>query len=312
MDYPETIFFIGKGGTGKSTTSALTSLLFSLKEKKVALASFDYAHNQADIFEKNLTDKPYPISPFLDVLQINRDKEIKRYLKGTLRDVKKSYSYLTAFNLDGYFDVLKYSPGMEEYALVTTFLRIREQFKEYDYLIIDMPPTAVALRFFNLPDLSLTWIEQLEKLRREIYKKKEIISNIKLAGKELERDKVLIKIQEIKKTYLNLKNIFQNNTKNSNLSSLYIIFNHDLLSINETKRIIEDLNTFNITTKGLICNNKQNVNEKNDLLKSIPLYKQIKHLPFSKEPLIGEEALRNFILTTNLSYDDILNTNFSE
>ena len=308
MNYPETIFFIGKGGTGKSTTSALISLMLSEK-KKVALASFDYAHNQADIFEKNLSDKPYKITPFLTVLQIDRDKEIKRYLKSTLQDVKKTYSYLTAFNLDGYFDVLKYSPGMEEYALITTFLRIREKFKNFDYLIIDMPPTAVALRFFNLPTLSLTWIEQLEKLRREIYKKKEIISKIKFIGKELERDKVLTKIKEIKKTYINLKDIFQNRNKNYKFSGLYIIFNHDLLSINETKRIIKDLDNFTIKTKGLICNNKQNIKLDNNLFKTIPLYDQIKHLPFSDTPLIGEKELQKYIQTNQHLIEQVFNQN---
>ncbi len=308
MSYPETIFFIGKGGTGKSTISALVSLMLSTKSKKVALASFDYAHNQADIFEKNLSDKPYPISPFFKVLQIDRDKEIKRYLKSTIQDVKKTYSYMTAFNLDGYFDVLKYSPGMEEYALVTTFLRIREEFKNYDYLIIDMPPTAVVLRFFNLPTLSLTWIEQLEKLRKEIYKKKEIISKIKFAGKEIERDKVLVKIKEIKETYINLKDIFQNQNNNK-FSGVYIIFNHDLLSINETKRIIKDFDNFNISTKGLICNNKQNIKSENDLLKTMPLYESIKYLPFSNTPLIGEKKLHEFINTNKLSYDQILTQN---
>jgi len=301
MKYPETIFFIGKGGVGKSTTSALVSMMFSMQNKKVALASFDYAHNQADIFNTELNDKPYALSKFLKILQIDQDKEIKKYLKTTIRDVKKSYSYLTAFNLDGYFDVLKYSPGMEEYALVTTFLRLREEFKNYDYLIIDMPPTAVALRFFNLPTLSLKWIEQLERLRLEINKKNEIISKIKFAGKEIERDKVLTKIYEIKKTYLNLKNIFQNHMGDENKSSIYIVFNNDLLSINETRRIVEDLNTFNIYTQGLICNNKQAVEPDPAHLKSMPLYEQIKHLPFSKTPLIGERALKEFISINNIS-----------
>ncbi|MCK5096576.1 MAG: ArsA family ATPase [Desulfobacteraceae bacterium] len=309
MKYPETIFFIGKGGTGKSTTSAIVSIMLAMKEKKVVLASFDYAHNQSDIFEKKLSDKPYSISPFLEVLQINRDKEIKKYLKKTLQDVKKSYSYLTAFNLEGYFDVLKYSPGMEEYALVTTFLGIREKFKNYDYLIIDMPPTAVALRFFNLPSLSLIWIEQLEKLRMDIYKKKEIISKIKFAGKEFEQDKILTKIKEIKYIYIDLKNIFQNHSNNENNekhSNLYIIFNHDLLSINETKRIIKDLDNFNIDTKGLICNNRQGNNIKNNDLKNMPLHDQITFLPFSDFPLIGEKALHRFIQTNNLTIEKIL------
>ncbi len=303
MSFPETLFFIGKGGTGKSTTSTLVSLMLSSKKKKVILASFDYAHNLEDIFDKKITDKPFTISPFLKVIQINRDKEIKQYLNNTLKDVKKTYSYLTAFNLQGYFDVLKYSPGMEEYALVTSFLNIREKFKNFDYLIIDMPPTAVALRFFNLPSLSLIWLNQLEKLRLEIYKKKEIISRIKFAGKEFEKDKVLNKIKEIKETYLKLKIIFQNKNSKNNPAGTYIIFNHDLLSINETKRIIKDLEDFDIPVQGIICNNKQNMDLDPSLLKTMPLSNRIKFIPFSNVPLIGEQALNEFI---NSNQIDIL------
>ena len=51
----QTLFFLGKGGTGKSTTSALLSLVLMEKGKKVLLASFDDAHNQSDIFQ---TDFP--------------------------------------------------------------------------------------------------------------------------------------------------------------------------------------------------------------------------------------------------------------
>ena len=34
--------------------------------------------------------------------------KIKRYLNKTAQNVKNSYAYLTAFNLDNYFDILKY------------------------------------------------------------------------------------------------------------------------------------------------------------------------------------------------------------
>jgi anion-transporting ArsA/GET3 family ATPase len=49
---PQLLFFIGKGGVGKSTTSALTSIYLASKPYKTLLVSMDPAHNQCDIFER--------------------------------------------------------------------------------------------------------------------------------------------------------------------------------------------------------------------------------------------------------------------
>jgi len=299
----QTLFFLGKGGTGKYTTSALLSLVLMEKGKKVLLASFDDAHNQSDIFEADFSDKACTLGPCLEVLQINRDKEIKRYLKKTAQKVKNSYAYLTAFNLDNYFDILKYSPGMEEYALVTAFMNLQTRYKTYDYLIIDMQPTALSLRFFNLPALSLIWIDQLEKLRMEIYKRKEIISRIKFAGKEFERDKVLSRIREIKSDYQALKNVFEDPQK----SNFFAVFNQDVLSVAETRRILAQLNSLNIEVKGLICNDRMQEGPKEKNIKnefsSIP----IQHIPYSSSSLIGMSALKHHIASYNLTFDEILN-----
>lgn len=297
----QTLFFLGKGGTGKSTASALLSLVLMKKGKKVLLASFDDAHNQSDIFETPFSDTARMLMPCLEVLQIDRDKEIKQYLKKTAQNVKNSYTYLTAFNLDNYFDILKFSPGMEEYALVTAFMNLQINYKEYDYLIIDMPPTALSLRFFNLPSLSLTWIDQLEKLRMEIYKRKEIISRIKFAGKEFERDKVLSRIREIKSDYQVLKHIFEDPQK----SNFFVVFNQDVLSVAETRRIFDQLNSLNIKIKGLICNNRMQEEAKKENTKnefsSIP----VQHIPYSSSPLIGMPALKHHIDSYHLTFNDI-------
>lgn len=302
MTILQTFFFLGKGGTGKSTASALLSLKLVASGKKVILASFDDAHNQSDIFQTRFSDKACTLRCGLKVVQIDRDNEIKRYLKKTIHKVKTSYAYLKAFNLDNYFDILKYSPGMEEYALVSAFMNLQANYRTHDYLIIDMPPTALSLRFFNLPVLSLAWINQLETLRREIYRRKQIVSRIKFAGKEFERDKVLSRIHEIKSDFETLRQTFET-------SSLFVVFNPDALSAAETRRIMDHLASLAIETRGLICNHrmpeKPEKPEKMGIrheFSSIPFQK----IPYSSVPLIGIFALEHHIFSFDLTFDEIL------
>ena len=299
----KTLFFLGKGGTGKSTASALLSLVLMQKGKKVLLASFDDAHNQGDIFQETISDKACSFGPCLEVLQIDRDREIQAYLSKTADRVKASYTYLTAFNLDNYFDILKYSPGMEEYGLVTAFMGLWDRCSAYDYLVIDMPPTALSMRFFNLPGLSLTWVEHLEKLRREIHERKEIISRIKFAGKEFERDRILQRLNEIKADYMRLNAIFKDPAK----AAFFAVVNEDRLSVAETGRIIEQLQGLSISLKGVICNNRGTTTGTGnqafqDYFPSIPVEK----IPFSGAPLIGMDALEAHIREHGLDFGRLI------
>ncbi|MCG8564225.1 MAG: TRC40/GET3/ArsA family transport-energizing ATPase, partial [Desulfobacterales bacterium] len=248
----KTLFVLGKGGTGKSTIAALMALELAGRNKKTLLVSLDDAHNQSDIFQTRFTHKPVRVSPYLRVIQLDRDREIHRYLKGSAAQVKHSFSYLTAFNLDHYFDVLKLSPGMEEYALVTAYEALIGEYKDYDYLIADMPPTALSMRFFNLPALSLTWIEQLEKLRMEIRKKKEVISTIRMGKKELEQDKILSRIHQIKSQYKKTLTAFQDPAR----TRIITVSNPDALSGSETVRINDQLAALDMPVTGRILNQR--------------------------------------------------------
>lgn len=289
MTEPITIFMLGKGGTGKSTASALLALELCERQKKVLLASFDDAHNLSDIFDRHLSDKPVKINPNLHVIQVDRQKEIRRYLEQTTRKVKQSYTYLTAFNLDHYFDVLKYSPGMEAHALAGALMDLKKQYQKLDMLIIDMPPTALSLHFFNLPSLSLLWVEQLEKMRLDINQRKEIISRIKFAGKEIDRDKVLSRIRKIKSDHQILKDFFQDPGR----SIFLAIHNGDRLSVAETGRIIEQLSLLSIDINGLVHNHRIPA----DLVTDSPVpWTGIpsRQLPYSSVPLVGMPALTGY------------------
>ena len=158
---PELLFFIGKGGVGKSTTSAITSVHLSRNSHDILLVSMDPAHNQRDIFQQDFGEKSQRVANHLAVKEVNVDYWIEKFLKETEKTIKQTYSYESAFNLQNYFNVLQFSPGLEEYALLLAFENIIHTFEDKDIIIFDMAPTALTLRFFSLPFITLIWLEEL-------------------------------------------------------------------------------------------------------------------------------------------------------
>jgi arsenite-transporting ATPase len=281
---------MGKGGVGKSTLSALIALERSNKRKKSLLISMDPAHNQSDIFEKKFAEKSTVINDNLHVIEIDIDLWIKRYLKKVQNNITDSYRYLSSINLDKKFDVLKYSPGLEEYALLLAFEEIVKKYDKYDCLIFDMPPTALALRFFALPKLSIVWIDSLLELREEILQKREVISKIKFGKREFEADKVLNRLQKMKEQYQSLYERFRDCEK----IKINIVMNEDQLSLKESQRIIEGLEKIGIAVSQIFINkstDKPDIKNKSILFKDVPFV----NYPQADYPLIGLDKLKQYL-----------------
>ena len=284
------LFFLGKGGVGKSTMSALASLALARKGIDVLLVSLDPAHNQADIFETPLSDRPRRVSPHLKAIEIDQERWIRRYLKGVHEEINRNYRYLTSFNLDKYFKVMRYSPGLEEYALILAFQEIRRKFSDNDVLVFDMAPTALSLKFFNLPTLSLIWVRHLLKLRREIIKKRDLITRVRLLDKEIETDKVVLRIDRSIAEYTDLKELFED----PGLTRINLVLNPDLLSLAESRRIATELAGINIPLQRIIVNKTRDASDTAAIAREFretPLVT----VPRSETPLIGIESLDRFL-----------------
>ena len=290
------LFFLGKGGVGKSTVSALTALALAEKGLKVLLASMDPAHNQSDIFETPLSEKTLKFNPHLWLKEIEIEQWIKKYLKDVQGQIRKSYNYLSALNLEHYFDIIKFSPGIEEYGLLLAYENICEEFKHYNYIIFDMPPTALALKFFSLPGLSLQWLNKLLELRQEIIKKREIISRIKFGKKEIEQDKILDKLNTQITQYGKMKSVFTNQQK----TRVNLVLNPDKLSLSESLLIRQRLKEQGIDLNELILNkfNNENLSHLQDSFLELKIIK----LPPSSEPLIGEANLTEYLQALPAAY----------
>lgn len=285
-------FHAGKGGVGKSTTSTLSAMHLARTGRKVLLVSLDPAHNQADIFDAPFTGKPVEAAPNLRVAQADVDKWVTEYIKGVENQLQANYTYQTAFNLEKHLKIIKHSPGIEEYGLLLAFQHYRKNFRDADVIVFDMPPTALTTKFFNLPALSLIWLEQLLILRKEILEKKELITKIQLGKMEIQCDKVSARLEQQRKFFTELREIFESPARRS----INLVVNPDKLSFAEAERIETNFGEMNIPLTHIIMNKVTDACTFNED-SSILCNRGVCPLPLSLVPLIGQDALNAYLDT---------------
>lgn len=252
-------FFLGKGGVGKTTVSAAFALALARSGKRVLIASLDPAHNLGDVYGVTLKDKPITVEPGLDALEVDLAAWVEKYLEESRSEMKSTYAYAGTLNLESFFDIMKYSPGTEEYAVLWAIEHIHCTLSpDYDVVVFDTPPTALSLRFLAMPTISNLWITELTKLRERILSKRASISRVNPGSPiaascvDKDEDKVYGKLGSIRQRLAVLSSLF------SQESYVAVVLNPDRLSVSEALRIKSELKKFDIPLSGL-CVNKRGV-----------------------------------------------------
>ena len=191
--------------------------------------------------------------------------------------------------MQNYFNILQFSPGLEEYALLLAFEDIIHTFKDKDRIIFDMAPTALTLRFFSLPSITLIWLEELLKLRNQIYAKKEIISKIKIGKKEIEQDKVKTRLKLLVGSYGHLGDNFS-----SDATKINVVMNSDKLSFSESFRIRRKLADIGINIDTVVINKARGSNIPAEVKNEFDCQKIIL-FPFSADDLLGYRTINDYI-----------------
>lgn len=252
-------FFLGKGGVGKTTMSAAFALALARSGKRVLIASLDPAHNLGDVLATSLKDRPCEVEKNLYALEVDLNFWVEKYLEESRQELATTYSYNLTLNLDSFFDIMKYSPGTEEYAVLWAIEHIRCNLSgDYDIVVYDTPPTALSLRFLAMPAISNLWIAELTKLRERILNKRSTITRLNptspVANSCVDKadDKVYGKLGSIKGRLTDLSSLFERE------SYMAVVLNPDILSVSEAIRIKDELDKIHIPLSG-ICLNKRGV-----------------------------------------------------
>jgi arsenite-transporting ATPase len=144
------ILYVGKGGVGKTTTSAASAARAAELGHRTLVVSTDVAHSLADALDYPLGSQPTKVGPNLWGQEINVLDEIRRhwgelqeYLQAVLR--RKGMNEVAA-------EELSVIPGMEE---VVSLLHIRKQAREgnFDVVFVDAAPTGETIRLLTMPEM---------------------------------------------------------------------------------------------------------------------------------------------------------------
>jgi arsenite-transporting ATPase len=302
------LFFTGKGGVGKSTMSAASAWQLS-KKYRVLIVSLDPAHNLGDVFGVVLNHKKQRFTDSLYLKEVNLQKRCREYLQREISVFTNTYRYLQTITLDNYFSVLKYSPGIEEYALLTSIEETVRSENGFDYIVFDTPPTGLTLRFFALPWVTMTWIDRLIQIRRDILEKRHTIYRIRgiLDDKETilnydeNDDDILKRLKKLKGNYQALSTVLQGKD-----CGVVLVYNPDTLSLKESKRLIDGLYELKLPLR-LLINNK--IQEKykvmtdrvDSVMQSFAPTIPIQRVAFSERLLDGQNSTLYNIEETILS-----------
>jgi len=289
------LFFMGKGGVGKSTLSSTVAGQLSIEGFKVLIVSLDPAHNLGDIFEIQLGDERTRIRESLDAIEIDLQKWVKMYLKKSRDEIISNYNYNLSINLDSYINILKYSPGTEEYAVLWAIESLYDRFhEEYDYILFDTPPTALTLRFLAMPSITRLWVKELSGMREKILRKRQTLTRLNpeasvLKGaRSTEDDKVSRHLGTISHRLEKLYHLF------TEKSYVTIVVNNDKLSLAESVRIGEELEKLKITLNSLCLNKIESVEDDHKEIHSafsgFPIFK----FPVMKEGIRSVKQLNDF------------------
>jgi arsenite-transporting ATPase len=159
------VMFGGKGGVGKTTTSATTALHYALCGKKTLIISSDLSPSLSDIFETEIGPREKPISeiPGLYGLEINADEVMKRWKIKFGPEVYEAASNLVDMPYDDLIDYAAMAPGIQEEFMLDYILE-RIKGGGYDVIVWDTAPAGDTLRLLDLPHKFLQHLRVAPKI----------------------------------------------------------------------------------------------------------------------------------------------------
>jgi arsenite/tail-anchored protein-transporting ATPase len=240
------LLFTGKGGVGKTTTSAATAALAARRGLKTLVLSTDPAHSLADALGVELGHAPTEIQTSLYGQQV----DTQRAFEDSWREVQH---YLREVLEQGGVDPLEAEeltvlPGADE-VLALVELRAQAESGRWDVVVVDCAPTAETLRLLALPGALGWYMERVfPRERRMVRSLRPVLSH--LAGLPMPPDKVFAAVERLHGELAAAQNLLTDPAR----SSVRLVLTPEAVVVAEARRTLTSLSLYGYRVDGVVAN----------------------------------------------------------
>jgi arsenite/tail-anchored protein-transporting ATPase len=240
------LLFTGKGGVGKTTTSAATAALAASRGSKTLVLSTDAAHSLADAFGVELGPEPTEIDTGLYGQQV----DTQRAFEASWRDVQH---FLREILEQGGVDPLEAEeltvlPGAEE---VLALLELRAQVADgrWDTVVVDCAPTGETLRLLALPDALRWWMQRIFPPERRVLRTlRPVLSH--LSGLPLPPDAVFAAVERLSDELAEVRDLLVD----PQTTSVRLVLTPESVVVAEARRTLTSLSLYGYRVDGVVAN----------------------------------------------------------
>ena len=258
------LLFGGKGGVGKTTTSAATAVWLADAGLRVLLVSSDPAHSTSDSLGVELGSEPTPVEGVdgLFGLEMDPESKVSSLLPkmgemmngmngsgglGGLGGLSMMLDPNAKEEMASVRDEVKTSdmviPGLDEALAFDELLRHVED-PTWDVIVFDTAPTGHTLRFLSLPELIESWSDRLIRMMR-------VSGGLRsmLFGRK-ESDAMKEELERFRRRVLHVRRVLSN----EEITSFTLVTIPERMGINETLRAHESLIEYNLPVPNCLVN----------------------------------------------------------
>jgi arsenite-transporting ATPase len=233
------LLFGGKGGVGKTTMACATAIrrATNWRDERVLLVSTDPAHSVRDA----LGDLELPEN--IEVCEIDAAEEHVRFMAehgASLQAIGERGTFLTPEEINEFLSLSV--PGVDE---LMSFVRLARWIEEdrADHYVIDTAPTGHALRLLGMPEMLSGWLEAVEAFLG----KHRYMASVFGGGGD---DPVEAFIDGLTESFDTVAEAWTD----SALTRFVPVMNAEPMSIAETARLLETLDSLGVAAPEVVVN----------------------------------------------------------
>lgn len=233
------IYVAGKGGVGKSVTSAATAIWTASHGKDTLAFSMDPAHSLSDIFDIEIGSQPREIRDHLYAYEPDLTEEAKSFFR-------RYKNILTA--LFGLFEVevkpedFGNMPGVSELIFMDKLNDIYVEGK-YEFVVIDSAPTAMVLPLLQLPSITTGFVTRVLGMRNKWIG----VLNLLESGFG---DSILKEIRTMRLKAESMRNALID----PQIATIAVVTIPEKAAVEESRRLIETVESHGVNVSSIIIN----------------------------------------------------------